>query len=73
MARGVTDLHNHLFAQLEKLSDEDLPSEELEEEILRAKGIIDIAKTIIDVANLQIKAESMLGNGVIANRPKLLE
>ena len=56
MARNkLEDLNNHLFAQLERLGDEDMDSKELEEEIKRAKGITDVAKQVIDNARLSLE------------------
>ncbi len=43
MKNTLTDLNNHLFAQLERLGDEDLDGEKLQQEINRAKAISDIA------------------------------
>ena len=40
----LSDLNNHLFAQLERLSDEDLTQKELEKETMRAKAINGVAK-----------------------------
>ena len=50
------DLNNHLFAQLERLSDEDLKGEQLEEEINRAKAVTSIASQIIQNGNLVLNA-----------------
>lgn len=47
MKNKLTDLNNHLFAQLERLGDESLSGEKLEAEINRSKAIGDISKNII--------------------------
>ena len=39
MKNTLGDLNNHLFAQLERLGDEDLKDDALTEEIERAKAI----------------------------------
>lgn len=46
MRNTLLDLNNHLFAQLERLSDEDLVGEDLERELQRAKGVTDVSKAI---------------------------
>lgn len=50
------DLNNHLFAQLEKLGDDDLTGEELESELKRTDAICDISEQIIKNGELQYKA-----------------
>lgn len=57
MQNTLLDLNNHLFAQLERLSDEDLEGDKLNEEIERAKSIKDISQQIIANANTVIRAE----------------
>ena len=49
-------LNNHLFAELERLSEEDLKGDALAEEINRAKAITGVAKEIISNANVALQA-----------------
>ena len=76
MQNTLGDLNNHLFAQLERLGNEELEGDELKEEILRAKAVTDIAGEIIDNANtvlnvMKFQAET-LGRSSISV-PKMLE
>ena len=57
MKNKLTDLNNHLFAQMERLSDEDLSEEQLKNEIDRAKAITAISSQIIQNGALALKAE----------------
>ena len=66
----------HLFAQLERLSDEDIKGEELQEEIQRAKSVGDIASKIIANANIVLQAKRMQADTLgreITEMPKMLE
>lgn len=56
MKNKLTDLNNHLFAELERLGDEELDKEELEKEIGRAKAITDVAEQVVSNATLVYKA-----------------
>ena len=53
------DLNNHLFAQLERLNDEEITGEELEKEIARSKAIVGISNQIINNANVVLKAKTV--------------
>lgn len=72
MKNKMGDLHNHLFAQLERLGDEDLKGEELKEEFGRASAIAKISHQIISNVDLALKAENMKREGLIANKPEAL-
>jgi hypothetical protein len=52
----LTDLNNHLFAQLERLGDESIDSVNIEYEVKRAKAITGIASQIIKNAKICIDA-----------------
>ena len=52
MRNTLGDLNNHLFAQLERLSDEEIKGEALREEIERAKAINQVAMQIINNGKL---------------------
>ena len=53
----LTDLNDHLFAQIERLSDENLKGDELKEETGRAKAITAVARETISNATLLLDAE----------------
>nr|DAU50656.1 MAG TPA: hypothetical protein [Caudoviricetes sp.] len=52
----LVDLNDHLFAELERLGDEDLKGDELKEELDRAKALSDVSEKIINNASLMLKA-----------------
>ena len=75
MKNTLGDLNNHLFAQIERLSNEDLKGEELQEEIIRAKAVTCIASQIITNGSLVLEATKMISNRLDADTvlPKMLE
>lgn len=60
MKNKLTDLNNHLFAQLERLSEEDLTPEKIATEVQRTAAIVDVAEQIVRNADLQLKAVAIL-------------
>jgi len=55
----IGDLRNLLFAQLERLSDEDC---DIEKETERAKAMADVAAVIVNSAKVEIDFLKMNGN-----------
>jgi len=72
MKNKLIDLNNHLFAQLERLSDEDVRGDELNEEIGRAKSVSNVVAQIINNANLALKAQMAINDGLIKRVPQML-
>lgn len=74
----LSDLNNHLFAQLERLGDENLTQEQLSQEMERAKAINGVAKNIIDNAKTALEGaqftyEKLPGNKSMPDQFRIKE
>lgn len=61
MKNTLDDLNDHLFAALERLSDEELQGDKLIAELKRCEGIVKIGSVIVDNADLKLRAYEMAG------------
>lgn len=68
MKNSLSDLNNHLFCQLERLSEEDLTLEKLEFEAERSRALTSVAKEIISNARLVLDA-NIRHSDIVENRP----
>jgi hypothetical protein len=59
MKNKLSDLNDHLFAEIERLGDEELIGEKLTEEIGRAQTIAGVAEKIVANASLMLKAHQI--------------
>ena len=59
MRNKLDDLKNHLFAQIEAMSDEDIKGEELEAIMKRGQAIVPMASQIIAIENLYVKKREL--------------
>ena len=57
MKNKLSDLNNHLFEQLERLNDDELMEEGLDQEIARSKALTTVAQQIISNGNLMLNAQ----------------
>lgn len=73
MKNKLTDLNNHLFAQLERLNDESLSGDQLQDEIERSKAITGVSKEVVSNARLVLDAEKHKREYGLTDGPKLLE
>lgn len=67
----LTDLNDHLFAQIERLSVEGLTPEQIETEATRGAAIVAVADQVIRNAELVYKAASLVANHGDRFRPAL--
>lgn len=72
MKNKLTDLNDHLFAQLERLSDENLTQEGLEKEIQRTDSIIGISEQIINNAQIALNAAELVAKHGCGNWENML-
>lgn len=73
MKNKLIDLNNHLFAEIERLNDEDLNGDKLKQEIERSKAMANVAKNIIDNGKLALAAKVELGNMTPGKVPAMFE
>lgn len=59
MKNKLTDLNDHLFAQIERLSDGGLNTESLQNEVSRSTALVNVSDQIIKNADLHLKAVKM--------------
>lgn len=71
MKNKLSDLNNHLFAQLERLSEEGLTAEQIEAEVSRTDAIVDVSEQIVKNAELQLKAIKIIADHGDRFKPQL--
>lgn len=71
----LADLNTKLFEQMDKLSKDDICSEELDKEIARSESMIKIANVIISNGDLALRAAKFKDDMLNADNklPKMLE
>ncbi|MCO5285189.1 MAG: hypothetical protein M9898_02105 [Chitinophagaceae bacterium] len=69
MKNKLSDLNNHLFAQLERLGDENLTGEDLIREIDRAKAMSGVATQIVNGTKVVVDAMKLVHKG---DAPKVI-
>lgn len=72
MKNQLIDLNNELFAQIKRLGDVQLKGDKLNEEVGRAKSVSNVAAQIINNANLALKAQIAINDGLINSAPKMI-
>ncbi len=74
MKNKIEDLNNYLFEQLERLQDDSLNDDQMQQEINRSRAVTSVASQIIQLGDLSLRATKLraeYNNGVAL--PELLE
>lgn len=64
----LSDLNDYLFLQLERLNDETLKGNALQDEIERSKALTGVAREIVANANLELEARKFVADGFNGKR-----
>jgi len=72
MENTAVDLHNHLFAQLDRVTNTSLKGAELIEEMRRADTVCKISAQIISNQNMVINAHRMAEDCGLTELPNIL-
>jgi hypothetical protein len=60
MQNKMSDLRNHIFAALERLSDENMDNAKLKMEISRAHAVSQLGRVVVETARTQVQAAKIL-------------
>ena len=74
MKNRMSDLNDHLFAQLERLNDEGAGTENIECEVKRAEAMVEVADQIVDVQRLNLDAAKLYaqhGEAILPMLPRI--
>lgn len=63
MTKNLGDLHDYLFKQLERLDNDELKGEDLEQEINRANAITSVGTVLVKNATVALQATIIRSNG----------
>lgn len=58
----LANLNDHLFAQLERLANEEMTSEQIDMEVRRSDAVVAIADQILRHATLQVQAAKIMSD-----------
>lgn len=75
MKNTLADLNNYLFEQIERLNDDDLDTDQLEQELRKADAIVKVSEKIIQNGELAFKTMKHMdeyGYGQLRTVPAML-
>ncbi|MGL6191223.1 MAG: hypothetical protein ACRC2L_14090 [Serratia nevei] len=72
MKNTIQDLMNHQFAMLETVTDPNIKGEMLQEELARAKAVVEICGTKVNAYRIALDAQKAVYEGYAGNVPKVM-
>ncbi|EAW4165961.1 TPA: hypothetical protein JD893_23030 [Citrobacter freundii] len=72
MKNTIQDLMNHQFAMLETVTDPNIKGEVLQEELARAKAVVEICGTMVSTYRIALDAQKAVYEGTAGSVPKVL-
>lgn len=72
MKNTIQDLMNHQFAMLETVTDPNIKGEVLQEELSRAKAVVEICGTMVNTYRIALEAQKAVFDGTAGNVPKVM-
>lgn len=72
MKNSIQDLMNHQFAMLETVTDPNIKGEVLQEELSRAKAVVDICNTMVNTYRIALDAQKAVYEGTAGSVPKVM-
>lgn len=60
MKNKLSDLNDHLFVQLERLSDDGLTADDIAKEVTRTDALVKVSEQIINNANLVLRGAALV-------------
>ncbi|AGQ30535.1 MULTISPECIES: hypothetical protein [Serratia] len=72
MKNTIQDLMNHQFAMLETVTDPNIKGEVLQEELARAKAVVEICGTMVNTYRIALDAQKAVYEGYAGSVPKVM-
>ncbi|EKP1128719.1 hypothetical protein ACRZDW_004567 [Citrobacter braakii] len=72
MKNSIQDLMNHQFAMLETVTDPNIKGEVLQEELSRAKAVVDIVGVMVSTYRVALDAQKAVYEGTAGSVPKVM-
>lgn len=74
MTKALSELNDHLYAQIDRLMSSTLTPEQTATEVTRTHSLVQIADRVTNIADLQLQSAKLYaahGNGILNQLPQI--